>query len=122
MKASPALAFGKNVLLWGAVQKAVLVLHAREPRCATARRLLRLAQLVGREIRAADLAHLAGPNQLVEGAERLTDRHVRVGGVQLVEVDAVRAQAPEAVLHGSMQVFGPRAPSLLVQPAAKLRG
>ena len=29
-----ALAFGKNVLLWGAVQKAVLVLHAREPRCA----------------------------------------------------------------------------------------
>jgi hypothetical protein len=42
--------------------------------------------------------------------------------VQLVEVDAIRAQTPKAVLHGSMHVLGPRAPSLLVQPAAELRG
>jgi hypothetical protein len=42
--------------------------------------------------------------------------------VQLVEVDAVRAQAPKAVLHGSMHVLGSRAHSLLVQPAAELRG
>jgi hypothetical protein len=76
-----ALAFGKNVALWLAVQKAVLMLYTHEPRRAVACRTLRRTQMFGREVRAADLTHLASPHQFVEGAERVLDRHLGVGGV-----------------------------------------
>ena len=49
-----------------------------------------------REGRAADVADLAGADEVGEGAERLVDVRVRLGPVHLVEVDPVGAEAAEA--------------------------
>jgi hypothetical protein len=53
---------------------------------------LRLAELFGGEVRATDLAHLAGPHEFIERAERLFDRRLGVGLMELVKVYAVSLQ------------------------------
>ena len=59
----------------------------------------RLAQLRGREVRAADFAHLARAHEILERAERVRDRHGRIGLMQLIEIDSVGAQAAQAVVE-----------------------
>ena len=48
----------------------------------------------------AEVADLAGTDQVIGSAERFLDRRVRIGAVELVEVDVVEAQALEAFLGG----------------------
>ena len=60
----------------------------------------RLVEQVGAEVGAADLADLALGHQLAQRAERFGDRGLRVGQVQLVEVDVVGAEPGQAVLDG----------------------
>ena len=80
-------------------EKAVLVLARGEgievPRLG---RPLRLDHLPGGEVRAADVADLALAHEIVERAQRLLDRRQRVGAVELVEVDPVGLEPPQAVL------------------------
>ena len=64
-------------------------------RCVRAR-----VDLLRRKVRAADRAHLALADQLVERAQRLFDRRVRIGEMHLVEVDLVGAQPLQAGLDG----------------------
>ena len=52
----------------------------------------RFHQVPAGEVRAADVADLAGPDQVVKRAKRLLDRRRPVEGVELVEVDVVGAQ------------------------------
>lgn len=68
-------------------------------------------QLGGREIRTANLPHLTNLDQIVEHAERVGDRHVRVWHVQLIEIDVVGSQTAQAVLDGLPHIlrFGPLA-------------
>jgi hypothetical protein len=56
--------------------------------------------------------HLAGLHQFIEGTEGVLDRHLRIGGVQLVEVDT----------DGLAHVLRPGTLSLLIHCAAELRG
>ena len=72
----------------------VVVLRRHEPH-AVARASAASRDLRRGEVRAADVAHLALADELVERAERLLDRGLRVGRVQLVEVDAVGAEAAQ---------------------------
>ena len=65
---------------------------------------LRLDHLGGGEIRAADVAHLAGAHEIVERAQRLLDRGERVGPVDLVEVEPVGLQPLQARLDGGHDV------------------
>ncbi len=53
----------------------------------------RLGQARGGVVRGPDGAHLAGLDQLAEGAERLLQRRVGIVRMRLVEIDPVRAQA-----------------------------
>ncbi len=57
-----------------------------------------LAELLGAEVRAPDLADLAGGDERVEGAQRLLRRYRRVGVVDLVEIDAIGAEPTQALL------------------------
>ena len=56
----------------------------------------RLHQLPGGQIRAADVAHLAGAHEIVERAQRVFDVRQRVGAVNLIEVDVVGAEPLQA--------------------------
>src|SRR5439155_8434063 len=112
-----AFAFGQHATLRFTVEQAVLVLDAHESRGAGARRPLGIAQLFDGEVRAADLADLASPDQFVESAERVSDRRFGIGLVELVEVDAIGAETPQAVLDRPPDVIGPgAAPALVHRP------
>ena len=75
----------------------VLVLRRHVARqAARARGLVGLLDLRGREVRVADVAHLARADELVHRAERLLDRRDAVGPVVLVEVDVVGAELAAA--------------------------
>ena len=65
----------------------------------------------------ADVADLAGLLGLDEHAERVLDRHRGVEAVELVEVDALDAQTPQAALERRAQVL--RAPVAI--PRARAR-
>ncbi len=52
----------------------------------------------------ADPAHAL---QLRERADRLRERHFRIGHVQLVEIDALELEAPEAAFERAAQMLGP---------------
>ena len=94
-----AFASRKKLALDGAHQQAVLVLAGDEGREAVpARRVLRRDHLLRRKVRAADVAHLALPHEIVERAQRLLDRRLLIWPVQLVEVDPVGAQPLQARL------------------------
>ena len=56
----------------------------------------RLDQLPGGIGGGADVAHLAGTDQVVQRAQRLVDRRVGAGAVDLVKVDVVGLQAAQA--------------------------
>src|SRR5262249_5662932 len=56
------------------------------------RRGLRFDDLLRRQIRAAEEAHLALPHQIIERAQGLLDRGLRVRAMQLVKVDPIGAQ------------------------------
>jgi hypothetical protein len=64
------------------------------------------------------VADFPGLAQLDQRAERLLERHPRVDGVQLVEVDRVEAQAPEAPFAGRAQIVGPAVGIPVAGPAA----
>jgi hypothetical protein len=53
---------------------------------------LRLAQLREREVRDPDQADLALLPELLECADRLLNRHLRIVAVKVVEVDALEPQ------------------------------
>src|SRR5439155_10126947 len=82
-----------------AVQHVEVVLRADEA-CPAFRRRRRLGRvdLLSREVRVADLAHLADTYERVERLEGLLDRHRGIGHVLLVEVDAVGAETPQAAI------------------------
>src|SRR5688572_28516808 len=103
------------------MQQAVFVLHTDEARRAGLRRARRLVELLGGKIRAADLADLASLDQAVHGAERIGDRHVRIGLMQLIEIDVVGAESAKAVVAGLPDVLWPRSLSLGVHRHAELR-
>ena len=50
---------------------------------------------------------LAGLLRVGERAERIRERHLRVGRVQLVEVDALELEALQAAVDRAPQVLGP---------------
>src|SRR5439155_2409370 len=54
------------------------------------------SELPGMHRRRADIAGLAGLNDIVECFERLLDRRVIVPSMDLVEVDVIGAEAPQA--------------------------
>jgi hypothetical protein len=58
------------------------------------------------EVRAPDLDDLARVDEGLQRAERLLDRHLVVGPVHLVEVDAVRAEPAERRLAGGADDVG----------------
>ena len=80
----------------------------------------RLHQVPAGEVRAADVADLAGAHQVVQRAEHFLDRRRRVEGVQLIEVDVVGAQPPQAPLDGADQVVARGAD--VVRPGADAEG
>src|SRR5690242_18006672 len=70
-----ALALRQHTLLWLAMQQAVLVLYTHEVCGAWLHCHYRLAYLLYRELRAANLTHLASAHQLVQRAECVGNRH-----------------------------------------------
>src|SRR5581483_11684623 len=100
-------------------EQRVLVLGRDEPgEAALPRERVRVAHLLRGEVRRADVAHLAGANELVEGPERLLERRDAVGAVVLVEVDVVDAQPLERAVDRGAHVLC-RAPA--GDPPAELR-
>ena len=69
-----------------------------------ARGPLRLDDLGGGEIRAADVAHLAGAHEVVERAQGFLDRRERVVPVHLIEVEPVGLEPRQARLDGRHDV------------------
>ena len=85
---------GISSLVELAFQQAVALLAGDESVEPEMRRgPLRLDDLPGRQGRAADVAHLALPHEVVERAQGLLDRRPRVGDVLIVEVDLVGVRA-----------------------------
>src|SRR5260370_40161289 len=97
----------------------VLVLRGDERREAlVARALLGLPDLRGGEIGAADVAHLALPHEIVQCPQRLLDRRVRIGTMEIVDVDPLGLEPLEARLD-RLARGAPR--SALAAPAAAPR-
>ena len=120
------MADGRDQLLLGAAyQQAVLVLRRGEAfESQRLRRPIRIGDLPGRQVRAADIADLALADQIVEGAQRLLDRGQRVGAVQLVEVDPVGLHPLQRGFDG-LDDIAPRAALLhagIVHVHAELAG
>ena len=59
----------------------------------------------GGEVRATDVARLARAHDVVERAQGLVDRRLRVWVVQLVEVDVVATEPPERPVDGVEDVL-----------------
>ena len=94
------LAQRQQLVLRVAHQHAVLRLHADVRRqVLRPRGPDRLAQLPSRVVGAANVAHLPGPHQVVQRPQRLLDGRQRVRPVDLVQVDVVRVQGPQARLY-----------------------
>src|ERR1700693_1372209 len=68
----------------------------------------RLHQVPSREIRTADVAHLAAVDEVVERIERFFDRAESIESVQLVKIDVVSAQTTKACLARLDQVMSGR--------------
>src|SRR4051794_11397299 len=118
----------EQLLLGSTVVQRVLVLRGderAEPGAGCCP--VRVDDLPGREVRAAQIADLAFGDQLRQRLQGLLDRGDEVRLVQLVEVDVVGAQPPQAGLDGPAYVAagGTRPPVRAVRPAhvhAELRG
>jgi hypothetical protein len=83
---------------------------------------MRLAELLSREVGAADLAHLAGLRELIQPPERVRDRYLRIGLMEVGEIDALGLQPAQAVLEHAPHVIGPCATPPLVHGHAELAG
>ena len=90
--------------------------EASEP--PVVREPVRLDHLPGGELRAADVANLAGADEIVESAQRLLERRHLVPHVQLVEVDVVRSQPPQRALDSPQDVAA-RGARAVVPPVAR---
>ncbi len=64
----------------------------------------RQGELPRRVVRAAGVADLARPDQVVEGAQGLVDRSLRVGEMGLVKVDVIGTKPSQAGLAGGQDV------------------
>src|ERR1700729_1653541 len=62
-------------------------------------------QLIGQEVRAADVADLSLMDKVVEGAQRLVDRCFRVIPVKLVKVDVVGLQTSQGGIDSGQDVL-----------------
>src|SRR5688572_11278407 len=97
---SECRALGEHGLGGRTVEETVLVLNTYKPGGARFRRLISFGELLRGEVRAADLSHLPRLHELVQGTERFGDRDGFVGSVELIQVDVVGTEPPEAVLCG----------------------
>ncbi len=111
---------GKHLVLGLPIQQAVLILHTGEVGTAWDGR--RFFQHGPGEIGATDFTHLALVDQVAQCTQRLGDRGLGVGGMQLVEVDAVGAQAGQAVLDRGADVGGGRSAFVTFVGHAELGG
>src|SRR6516162_5183400 len=73
------------------------------------RRGLRFDDLLRRQVRAAEEAHLSLPHQLVERAQGFLDRSLRVRAMQLVKIDPIGTQPLQARLD-RLHDIAPRRP------------
>src|SRR6202522_2436165 len=62
-------------------------------------------QLVGKEVRATDVPHLARVHQVVQCTQRLVDGRSRIWTMELVEVDVVGPQPPQRCLDGGQNML-----------------
>ncbi len=67
---------------------------------------LRLLQVLEGNVRHTDVAHLALSLQICECAHRLRVRHVGIGHMHLIEVDAIDPQSLQALLAFLTNVLG----------------
>jgi hypothetical protein len=58
----------------------------------------------------AEMFHLAGSDQVLDGAGDVLDRHVGVDPVLVVQVDHVASQSPEGPLDGRCDLVGTQHP------------
>ena len=93
----------EHLALFLALHQVVLVLHGDEPGPAVqVGDVLHLGELPGPHRRGADVAGLAGLDDVVQGLHGLLDRRVGVEAVDLVEVDVVGAEAGQEASICSM--------------------
>ena len=88
------------------------------------RRCPAISSGASQKIRRADVADLAGSNEVIEGAEDLLDRREGVEPVELEEIDVVGAQSPKAGVNGADEMK-PRRTDVVRIPAmtkTRLRG
>ena len=97
---------GNHLSLLFAIEEVVVVLHGDESRPAFAFRRGQCLRHPPRGTGArADVANFSGADQVVQRLERLVDGDVRIEPVDLIEVDGVEAEAPEARLAGLQDVL-----------------
>ena len=72
--------------------------------CAEPGQVFGIRNLPAREVRVADVAHLALLDEVVERGERLLDRGQRIGPVQLVQVDPVSLETSKRRFDGDPDV------------------
>ena len=97
MTAIPSLRAERHHLaLLLAIDEVVVILHRDEFGVALgARDIEHARELPGVHRRGADIERLAGAHDVVQRLERLLHRRQRIEAVDLVEVDVVRAEAPQ---------------------------
>ena len=100
-----------------AIEQVVVVLHRDEPRPAVeVGQVERLAELPGEHRRGADVAGLARLHDVVQGLQRLLDRRLVVPAVDLVQVDVVGAEPPEARVDLRQDRLPRQAPAVRALP------
>jgi hypothetical protein len=84
------------------------------------------ADRAGRGLRHAEVAHLAGLDQLAHGAGGVLNRHVGVDAVLVKHVDVVDAQPSQRSVHSGRDVLGAAGQAglltVIVEREAELRG
>jgi len=95
-----------HLLLLFASDEIIEVLHRNRPRVSLpVGDHDHLRELVGGHGRAADVAHLARLNDLVERVHRLLDRRVRIEAMELVDVDVIGLQALQLLVDRGQQML-----------------
>ena len=108
-----------------AVEQVVVVLHRDEAVPAVdPLQVERLGELPGVHRRGAEVAHLAGVDQVAERLQRLLDRRRAIPAVDLVEVDVVHPEPPQArvALGEDRLARQPRPVRSVAHPAVHLGG
>jgi hypothetical protein len=68
---------------------------------------VRTPQLVFAHLRETDEADLAGGDEIRQRARGFFNRHLRVGAVEIIEIDDIRAQTFQARLAGRLDGLRP---------------